>query len=190
MNPENWVNEYGLDLEMSFHDPRRFGNVWLVKDAQNIEKLDVPGLKNLGPDALDIPLPKFEELLKGSKRTIKSLLLDQTKLAGVGNIYADEACFVAKVHPGRSSISLNESETAKLWFAVKTVLKEGIHFGGSSTSDYKSIWGNKGSYQQKHRVYGKKGKQCVECQTPIERIKIVGRSTHFCPSCQVTMGDN
>lgn len=180
---------YASDVELSFCDPRRFGKIWLVENPDNIENLDVPGLKNLGPDALDISIEEFSSLTSKGSRTVKSFLLDQTKLAGVGNIYADEACFVAKVHPARAISSLDRLENAKLWFAVKTVLKEGIKYGGSSISDYTSIKGKKGSYQQKHRVYDKEGVPCVECSTPVQRTKIVGRSTHFCPSCQTMTGD-
>jgi formamidopyrimidine-DNA glycosylase len=176
------------DLELRFHDPRMFGHIWMVEKPDNIERLNVPGLRDLGPDALDITLEQFTSLLRACKKTIKSFLLDQTKLAGVGNIYADEACFVAKVHPASITSKLSDIEVAKIWFAVKTVLKEGIQYRGSSTSDFTTIDGTQGSYQKKHRVYGKEGVACVECAKPIERIKIIGRSTHFCPSCQPTKG--
>lgn len=174
----------GNDIAVGFYDPRRFGRIWLAEDVQNIADLDIPGLRNLGTDALDLQLDQFSELLENRKRTVKSLLLDQTQIAGVGNIYADEACFVAKVHPARSVASLTRIEKSKLWFSIKTVLKEGIQHRGSSTSDYTSIRGDAGSYQKKHRVYGRKGHECVECAAPIERTLIAGRSTHYCPRCQ------
>jgi formamidopyrimidine-DNA glycosylase len=151
--------------------------------VRDIEKLDVPGLKDLGPDALGMTLVQFEDSMR-SKRTVKAILLDQTKIAGVGNIYADEACFCAGVHPAQKGISLSEEQRGKLWLAVKTVLKQGIRYRGSSTSDYTTTDGSEGSYQKYHRVYQKTGKKCVQCETHIERIKLAGRSTHFCPTCQ------
>lgn len=171
------------DLELSFRDIRMFGNIWLVHDADDIERLGISGLDSLGPDALGITLAQFEEAMS-SKRSVKAILLDQASLAGVGNIYADEACFEAKIHPARPGHSLTGGEKARLWFAVKSVLKEGIRFGGSSTSDYVTADGSKGSFQERHRVYGKTGQKCVDCGHIIEKIKIVGRSTHFCPLCQ------
>ncbi len=171
------------NIELHFNDVRLFGHIWLVEDVQNIEQLDVPGLSSLGPDALGISLSDFEKILE-SRRSVKAILLDQTKLAGVGNIYADEACFCAGVHPATRGVSLTEEQSGKLWFAVKTVLKQGIKYRGSSTSDYVAADGSKGSYQKLHRVYQKTGQKCVECEDTIKRIKLAGRSTHFCPSCQ------
>jgi len=176
-------DEDSPDLELCFNDVRRFGNIWLAEDVENIEKLNIPGLKDLGIDALGITLSEFETATRAS-RPIKAVLLDQTKLAGVGNIYADEACFVAKVHPSTKAKDLTSEQRARLWYAVKTVLKEGIRYRGSSVSDYTTTDGSQGSYQDHHRVYGKLGQACVECGTKVERIKIVGRSTHFCPNCQ------
>lgn len=171
------------DIELHFNDVRLFGNIWLMKNVQNIEKLNIPGLKDLGRDALGILLNEFEQIMC-NKRAIKAVLLDQSKVAGVGNIYADEACFAAGIHPTTKGSSLTEEQLLKLWFSVKSVLKQGIKYKGSSTSDYTTTNGNRGSFQDYHRVYRKTGQKCVECGTIIERIKIVGRSTHFCPSCQ------
>lgn len=177
------LSEDEEDLELHFNDVRLFGNLWLLEDVEDIEKLDVPGLKDLGPDALNITLCQFEDIMR-SKRAVKAILLNQAKIAGVGNIYADEACFCAGVHPARKGVSLSEEQFGKLWLAVKTVLKQGIRYRGSSTSDYITTDGSKGNYQQYHRVYQKTGEECVQCGTPIERIKLAGRSTHFCPTCQ------
>ena len=171
------------DLELHFNDVRLFGNIWLVEDVQDIEKVDVPGLRSLGPDALGISVSAFTKIMN-SKRSVKAVLLDQTQIAGVGNIYADEACFCAGVHPAIKGMALEEEQVDKLWFAVKTVLKQGIKYRGSSTSDYTTTDGSEGSYQHYHRVYQKTGQKCGECDTTIERIKLAGRSTHFCPSCQ------
>lgn len=171
------------DIELHFNDVRLFGHIWLVPEADDIENLPVPGLESLGPDALGINLEEFTSIMR-TKRKVKSVLLDQNKIAGVGNIYADEACFSAGVHPTRTGESLTKEEKAKLWFAVKTVLKEGLKYRGSSTSDYTDASGESGSFQDHHRVYQKTGQKCVDCGETIERIKLAGRSTHFCPSCQ------
>jgi formamidopyrimidine-DNA glycosylase len=176
-------SEEAEDLELHFNDVRLFGNIWLAEDVQDIENIDVPGLKGLGPDALGMALKAFSKIMK-SKRPVKAILLDQTKIAGVGNIYADEACFCAGVHPATRGMDLKEEQLDKLWFAVKTVLKQGIKYRGSSTSDYTTTDGSEGSYQHYHRVYQKTGQKCSECSTLIERTKLAGRSTHFCPTCQ------
>lgn len=184
IHPED---EEAPEVDLHFNDPRMFGKIWLVQDVQDINQLNVPGLKDLGPDALGISLGEFEGIMH-RRRTVKAVLLDQSKIAGVGNIYADEACFAAGVHPSRKAISLSDVELTKLWFAVKTVLKLGIKYRGSSTSDYVSIDGSKGSFQDHHRVYGKAGEKCTLCTSAIEKIKVAGRSTHFCPGCQAEGG--
>ncbi len=102
----------------------------------------------------------------------------------MGNIYADEALFSAHIHPATRGSSLISNQTSTLWFAVKSVLKQGIKYKGSSTSDYTTPDGSKGSYQNHHRVYGKTGQSCVDCGNTIEKITLGGRSAHFCPSCQ------
>jgi len=175
------------DVDIHFNDVRLFGNVWLVEDVRDIENLDVPGLKNLGPDALGITLEEFGGIMR-TKRAIKAVLLDQSKIAGVGNIYADEACFASSIYPATRGSSLTEEQLMKLWFAVKSVLKQGIKYRGSSTSDYRTVDGSKGSFQLYHRVYGKTGQECVECGSDIERVKLAGRSTHYCPTCQPKKG--
>lgn len=172
------------DLELHFNDVRLFGNIWLVENADDIDNLNVPGLQDLGPDALGISLNKFEEAVS-SKRSIKSILLDQKKIAGVGNIYADESLFSAHIHPATQGSSLTSNQISTLWFTVKSVLKQGIKYRGSSTSDYTTTDGSKGSFQDHHRVYRKTGQKCGDCGHTIERIKLAGRSTHFCPSCQL-----
>jgi formamidopyrimidine-DNA glycosylase len=173
-----------VDLDLCFNDYRMFGKIWLLENVASINELDVPGLRDLGPDALAISLPDFRQTMS-AKRAVKAVLLDQTKIAGVGNIYADEACFAAGVHPATKGRALDDVQLSKLWFSVKTVLKQGIKFGGSSTSDYVTTDGSAGSFQNYHRVYGKEGQNCVDCNSTIRRIKLAGRSTHFCPSCQM-----
>ncbi len=170
-------------LDLQFNDVRLFGNVWLLEGVDNIEKLNIPGLRELGPDALGITLSEFEKIMN-SRRANKVILLDQSKMAGVGNIYADEACFSAGVHPSIKGVDLTEEQLARLWFAVKSVLKQGIKHRGSSVSDYVSTDGKEGSFQKYHRVYQKTGQPCVQCSSEIQKIKLGGRSTHFCPECQ------
>lgn len=181
INP--YADEEEEDISLHFNDVRMFGNIWVAENVGNIEQVPVPGLKDLGPDALGMSLDEFRAGVKGN-RSVKSLLLDQTKVAGVGNIYADEALFSAKIHPAIKAKALTEDQLARLWFAVKSVLKQGIQHKGSSVSDYTDAYGIQGSFQNYHRVYGKAGQGCTECTAIIERIKVAGRSTHFCPSCQ------
>jgi len=171
------------DVELQFNDVRLFGNIWLVPQCDSIEELPVPGLSSLGPDALGINLEDFSSIMR-TKRSVKVVLLDQTKIAGVGNIYADEACFSSGIHPAREGSSLTKEECGKLWLSVKTVLKEGLRYRGSSTSDYTDASGKTGSFQEHHKVYQKAGQKCVGCGETIKRIKLASRSTHFCPSCQ------
>lgn len=171
------------DIELHFNDVRLFGNIWLIPNVTNVESIPLKPLQELGEDALSISLEEFTRIIN-SKRSVKSVLLDQTCIAGVGNIYADEACFSAEVYPGRLGLSLSEIERVKLWFAIKTVLKEGLKCRGSSVSDYTDASGNTGSFQKQHRVYRKTGQKCTQCDELINRIKLVGRSTHFCPRCQ------
>jgi formamidopyrimidine-DNA glycosylase len=118
------------------------------------------------------------------KASIKALLLDQSVVAGIGNIYADEALYRAGVHPGRSGNSLQKREIEKLYTAIQTVLQLGIEQKGSSLQNYVRLDGLKGSFQDQHQVFRKTGQPCPTCGHPIERILIAQRSTHFCPHCQ------
>lgn len=171
------------DIELLFNDVRLFGNIWLIRQLDDIDNIPIPGLASLGPDALGITIQEFSHIMR-TRGSLKSVLLDQKKIAGVGNIYADEACFSAGIHPTRKGESLSKEERAKLWLAVKTVLKEGLKYRGSSVSDYTDATGAAGSFQEHHKVYQKTGQKCVDCDAQIKKIKLSGRSTHFCPSCQ------
>jgi len=111
-------------------------------------------------------------------------LLNQKLLSGVGNIYADEALFRAGVRPRRQAASLTREELKRLQVSLKKVLKEAIRLGGSSVSDYVDADGEQGFFQLRHRVYGREGKLCLVCKTPIKRVVIAGRSSHYCPKCQ------
>lgn len=159
--------------ELRFVDPRRFGRLSVI------EKFAAPGA-----EPLEIRFEGFAALFRKRKTPIKSALLNQKLLSGVGNIYADEALFRAGIRPRRRAGSLKRDELQRLHSALKKVLKEAIRAGGSSVSDYVDADGEEGFFQLKHRVYGREGEPCLVCKTPIKRIVIAGRSSHYCPNCQ------
>jgi formamidopyrimidine-DNA glycosylase len=161
--------------ELRFVDPRRFGRL-SVAVSGNFEAV--------GIEPLETDLDHFVALFRRRKTPIKSALLNQKLLRGVGNIYADESLFRAKIRPRRRASTLTREELAKLLPSIQKVLREAIAAGGSSVSDYVDSNGEAGFFQLKHRVYGREGKPCVVCKTPIKRIVIAGRSSHFCPKCQ------
>jgi formamidopyrimidine-DNA glycosylase len=160
--------------ELRFVDPRRFGRLSVTKT-----KFDATGI-----EPLEIDLERFVSLFRGRKTPIKSALLNQKLLRGVGNIYADESLFRAGIRPRRRAATLTHEQLSKLHAAVKEVLKEAIALGGSSVSDYVDADGKEGFFQLQHRVYGREGEPCLVCRTPIKRIVIAGRSSHYCPKCQ------
>lgn len=169
-----------LDLsdntKLIFQDSRKFGRAWLVNNPGEV-------LGNLGPEPLgpDFTAEWLYETLQQRKRQLKPLLLDQTFIAGIGNIYADESLHTAKLHPLMLSNQVSPEQAESLWQAVRAVLEEGIHRNGASID-----WVYRGGEFQNHfQVYGRGGKTCTVCGTIIERITVGQRSTHFCPSCQV-----
>jgi formamidopyrimidine-DNA glycosylase len=161
--------------ELRFVDPRRFGRLSVVRTGA----FDAGGVEPLEAD-----LAQFLALFRGRKTPIKSALLNQKLLRGVGNIYADESLFRAGIRPRRRASSIAREQFARLLAAVKEVLKEAIALGGSSISDYVDADGEAGFFQLQHRVYGREGEPCLICKTPIKRIVIAGRSSHYCPKCQ------
>lgn len=167
--------------ELRYVDIRRFGK-WRV--LRSIE--DDPSLAALGPEPLGDAFSAgyLQQLCRGRKLPIKSLLLNQTGVAGLGNIYCDEALFLAGIRPDRPASSLSPEECAKLRETIRFVLQESIENEGSSLRDYCNIDGRRGSYQEMWRVYQQKDKPCPQCGTAIERIVLGGRSTHLCPHCQ------
>ena len=170
-----------LDSGERFHyrDPRKFGRIWLTADT-------APVLHKLGPEPLgpDFTPAGFGQRLSGRRASIKALLLDQTILAGVGNIYADEALFLARIDPRRPGGELSAAEVDALHGAVRAVLQAGIEQRGSSLQDYAPPGGEKGSFQEKHQVFRRTGQPCFHCGAPIQRTVLAQRSTHFCPACQ------
>jgi formamidopyrimidine-DNA glycosylase len=159
--------------ELRFVDPRRFGRLSVAR-----------GFQASGSEPLEVKLERFVELFRARKTPIKSALLNQKLLSGVGNIYADESLFRAGVRPRKRASSLTREELRRLYLAVPAVLKEAIAAGGSSVSDYVDADGEEGFFQLQHRVYGREGEPCLVCKTPIKRIVISGRSSHYCPHCQ------
>jgi formamidopyrimidine-DNA glycosylase len=165
--------------ELRYTDIRRFGRMGVVTadHSQN-------GLGELGVDPLEASEEELSEALRGHRARIKALLLDQSALRGLGNIYADESLWRAKIHPLRLASRLTEKELRALYRAVQHVLKEAIRLKGSSISNYVDAEGRPGAFQQRHRAYQRDGKKCSRCGTIIQRIIVSGRSTHFCPHCQ------
>ena len=159
--------------ELRFVDPRRFGRLSVAA-----------GFDATGIEPLEIDLDRFVELFRGRKTPIKSALLNQKLLRGVGNIYADESLFRTGIRPRRRAASISRDCLAKLHAAVQEVLNEAIALGGSSVSDYVNADGEEGFFQLEHRVYGREGEPCLACKTPIKRVVIAGRSSHYCPKCQ------
>src|SRR5579864_3433872 len=161
--------------ELRFVDPRRFGRLSVATSA---------GFDATGIEPLEIDLQSFIALFHGRKTPIKSALLNQKLLRGVGNIYADESLFRAGIRPRRRAASISREKMQKLHSAIKEVLREAIALGGSSVSDYVNADGEEGFFQLEHRVYGRENEPCLVCKTPIKRVVIAGRSSHYCPKCQ------
>lgn len=161
--------------ELRFVDPRRFGRLSVARDGD----FDAGG-----SEPLEVAAGKFVSLFRGRKTPIKSALLNQKLLRGVGNIYADESLFRAGIRPRRRACTLTREQLGRLYTSVQEVLKEAIKLGGSSISDYVDADGEEGFFQLQHRVYGREGEPCLVCRTPVKRVVIAGRSSHYCPKCQ------
>jgi len=167
--------------ELRYTDARRFGRMaYLAPENLPAE------LGRFGADPLEITEQQFTELLMSHKSRTKALLLDQSALRGVGNIYADESLWRAKIHPKRITATLSARESGHLRTALQKVLRDAIALRGSSIIDFLDPEGEPGEYQQRHRAYGREGKNCFRCTTPIRRIIVAGRSSFFCPRCQPT----
>jgi formamidopyrimidine-DNA glycosylase len=165
--------------ELRYTDARRFGRM-----AYLAAKHLPAELGRFGADPLEITEQGFRALLKSHKSRIKALLLDQGALRGVGNIYADESLWRARIHPMRIASKLSPVEARKLGKALECVLREAIALRGSSISDFLDAEGEPGEYQRRHRAYGREGKSCYRCKTPIRRAIVAGRSSYYCPTCQ------
>ena len=144
----------------------------------------IGGFEAGGIEPLEADIERFVAMFRGRKTPIKSALLNQKLLRGVGNIYADESLFRTGIRPRRRASTIKRDQFGKLLASVKEVLNEAIAAGGSSISDYVDADGEEGFFQFQHRVYGREGEPCLACKTPIKRIVIAGRSSHYCPNCQ------
>ena len=165
--------------ELRYIDPRRFGRMaYLAGEALTAELL------RFGAEPLLVTAEEFSRRIQGSRARIKALLLDQRVLRGVGNIYADESLWSARIHPARSGASLKSAELEILRKALQKILRKAIQMRGSSISDFVDAEGIAGDYQQHHKAYGREGEKCFRCGAKIKRIIVAGRSTHFCPVCQ------
>jgi len=162
--------------ELRFIDPRMFGRISVHLQAGGFD----PG----GVEPLEVSEERFAALFRGRKTPIKSALLNQKLLRGVGNIYADESLFRAGIRPRRRATTITRAQLGKLHAAVQAVLREAIALGGSSISDYVDAGGEEGFFQLQHRVYGREGEPCLECGTAIRRVVLAGRSSHYCSKCQ------
>jgi formamidopyrimidine-DNA glycosylase len=170
------ILDLGAGRQLRLRDPRRFGEIrWL-----GCESCD----EQMGPEPLVMRTSQLGEKLSRTTRAIKNALMDQRVVAGLGNIYVDESLFDARIHPLRRADQLSNAQVAQLTKSIKRVLKRAITHRGSTLRDYADADGNAGRFQRLHRVYDRKGKPCPRCKTPIERIVLGGRSTHFCPRCQ------
>ena len=162
--------------QIRFVDPRRFGRLAVTRPGEPFQAA--------GKEPLRIKFPEFSQLFRGRSTPIKSALLNQKLLGGVGNIYADESLFRAAIRPRRRAAQLTYADLRRLYDSLKKVLREAIAARGSSVSNYVNADGESGSYQFHHRVYRRTGQPCLRCRAPIKRIVIGGRGTHYCPRCQ------
>jgi formamidopyrimidine-DNA glycosylase len=169
---------------LALSDMRRFAKV-LCGSKEEI--LDLPELKGLGPEALEVSYKDFLGLFKNKKGKIKQVLMDQKFLVGIGNIYSDEILCVAKIQPLSRVEKLKETHIKALYRAMKNILKKGILMRGTSTDDFRDTYGRKGNYMKAILVYQRTGKKCKKGHT-IQRLKLGGRSAHFCPVCQKLIG--
>lgn len=165
--------------ELRYTDARRFGRMGFFPDAALPETL-----KPLGADPLEISEGDFVNRIRMRRARVKALLLDQHFLRGLGNIYADESLWRAKIHPARLGARLTRRRAAKLYQALQEILQRAIRLRGSSISDFVDASGEPGEYQRRHRAYGREGKPCFRCKAFIRRAQVAGRSSYFCPRCQ------
>lgn len=179
---ERWVRarlRFTDGDELRFSDARKFGKLYLTADLSSV-------LGKLGPEPLedDFQPQDFIARLRGHQRALKALLLDQTFIAGVGNIYADEALFRARLHPLRLAHTLGEGEAVRLYHAIRQAMNQAIDQMGSSVNWYRQIDGTKGEAQNSLLAYGREGQPCLACGATIQKIRVAQRGTHFCPNCQ------
>ncbi len=183
-----WVNpgkisrvsfKFSDNTLLDFNDSRLFGELRVVNDWRNLKFIQA-----LGPEPFDLTEEKFKQMLANKKTKIKILLMDQKFISGIGNLYANEALFRAKIHPERPALFLSEKEKEKLFKEIKNTLLEAIKYKGSSVGQYLQLSGKAGEYVKYHKVYNREGEPCLQCKGKIKRIVLSGRGTYFCPKCQ------
>lgn len=170
-------------VSLRFCDVRKFGKVWIAKAS---EYEAVTGISRLGLEPLngDLSVSGFIKMMKGKKGSVKKWLLDQSKVAGIGNIYADEGCFYAGIRPGTKMESLKEKELVSLFEGVIKALKQGVKNRGTSISDFQDAYGHRGKNQELLYAYGRGGEKCLECEQVLKRTVVAGRGTVYCEKCQ------
>ncbi|KPL03127.1 MAG: hypothetical protein AMJ90_04000 [candidate division Zixibacteria bacterium SM23_73_2] len=178
---DHLIIKFSDKTQIRYHDPRKFGKVIKVTSS-NINK--IPEITKLGPEPLEISQSEFVDIFENKKGRIKTTLLNQRVLAGLGNIYSDEALFDAKIHPLTKTDRLKEKKLLQLHSSIQKILKNAIKAGGSSIDDYLNIDGEMGLFQFQHKVYGREGEPCKVCGAKIKRIRISQRSSFYCPRCQ------
>lgn len=164
---------------LDFNDQRLFAELRLLDDWRKLKFI-----QGLGPEPKDLTLGRFKDMLAEKKTKIKPLLMEQGFISGIGNLYAAEILFDAKINPGRRACELLDKEKEALFKSMQNILTEAIRCGGSSVDDYVRLSGEKGKYVRYHKVYGREGKPCFTCKTLIKRTVLGGRGTYFCPKCQ------
>ncbi|MCL5432713.1 MAG: bifunctional DNA-formamidopyrimidine glycosylase/DNA-(apurinic or apyrimidinic site) lyase [Patescibacteria group bacterium] len=183
--PNKWTHViFKLDrgAVLYYNDLRQFGWIKIIKTT---EVQNLPFFKELGPEPFNgLTSELFREIVKSSTSPIKIILMDQKRIGGVGNIYANDALFLAKIDPRRKSASLSTQEIKRLYESIEKVLKKGLEQGGATELNYVNAFGMEGGYQKYFSVYGKEGEKCNNCGGIIKKIKLGGRGTYFCPACQ------
>jgi formamidopyrimidine-DNA glycosylase len=171
----------GCDLHL--RDIRKFARFFLTRTARLDE---LPALAGLGPEPLEIDRKTFAAVLAGRATRVKPLLLNQRRIAGLGNIYVDEALFAARLHPLTPAGRIAPQAIGALHQAIQRILRASIRTGGTTMRNFRNIAGEKGRYRERLKVYQRTGQPCARCNSPIERIVVSGRGTHFCPKCQTS----
>jgi formamidopyrimidine-DNA glycosylase len=174
------IFSFADNSNLYFNDLRKFGYLKIVSQKE----LDKLLLNNYGPEPEDINFKYLKESLKNRSVSIKAYLLNQKNIAGLGNIYVDESLFLSGIKPDRLISSLKESEIEKLVKEIKKIIKKAIKYRGTTFSDFRDVKGDKGNFSKFLQVYGREGENCYICNSKIKKIKLAGRGTHFCPSCQ------
>jgi formamidopyrimidine-DNA glycosylase len=183
---EHIIFELDNGMHLRYHDTRKFGKMTVVESTDFNEVIKSKSLRKLGPDALSEALTAdyLKKKFKNRKKELKTLLLDQTIVAGIGNIYANETCFLSFLHPKENASNLSDQDFENLAKNIKEVLRKAVAAGGTTIRSYTSSLGVTGRFQQELCVHMRTGKPCPRCGTPIIKITVGGRGTYLCPNCQ------